>query len=50
MNSMLNAKIIRPSINSYSSPVILVRKKKGLRLYIDYRAQNNPIIRENAKN
>jgi len=41
INELLEAKVIRPSTSSWSSPIVVVRKKTGeIRLCIDYRQLN----------
>lgn len=46
LDEMLAKQIIRPSTSEYSSPIILVKKKKNgdLRLCVDYRELNKHII------
>ena len=45
IEDLLNRKFIKPSMSSYSSPVVCVRKKdKSLRLCVDYRALNKKSI------
>ena len=47
IQSLLDAKIIKPSNSPFSSPIVLVRKKNGkLRLCIDYRKVNLRTIRD----
>jgi hypothetical protein len=44
--NLLKNNIIRPSVNPYSSPAILVKKKDGTwRLYIDYRKLNSVTVK-----
>lgn len=43
--SMFQAKIIRPSINHFSSPVLLIQKKnRGWHLCLDYQMHNKLTI------
>ena len=47
IQSLLDAKIIKPSNSPYASPIVLVRKKNGkLRLTIDYRKINLRTVRD----
>ena len=47
ITDMLHRGIIQPSISSYSSPLVLVRKKDGnLRICVDYRAVNAKAVGE----
>ncbi|RWR99538.1 hypothetical protein B4U79_09290, partial [Dinothrombium tinctorium] len=49
LNELLLAKIIRPSVSNYCSPILLVQKKNGdYRLVIDYRDLNATITNENC--
>ena len=44
---MLQTRVIPPSCNLYSSPVLLVRKKDGTRrICVDYQALNGIIIKD----
>lgn len=48
IQDMLDSGIIRPSHSSYSSPVVMVRKKDGTwRLCMDYRRLNAQTIKDN---
>ena len=47
IKEMLEIRVIRPSCNLYSSPVLLVRKKdRTWQIYIDYRALNGITIKD----
>ena len=47
INSLLEAKIIRPSHSPFASPIVLLRKKSGaLRMVIDYRKVNARTIKD----
>lgn len=47
VDDMLQAGIIRESVSSYASPIILVRKKDGnMRLCVDYRQLNSITVKE----
>ena len=47
IQSLLEAKIIRPSNSPFASPIVLVRKKNGkLRMCVDYRKLNARTIRD----
>lgn len=44
MREMSMAKIIKPSVNPFSSLTVLVRNDKGWKFYMDYRALNKLTI------
>lgn len=45
VEDLLNSGVIRPSMSSYSSPVLLIKKLKGSwHLYVDYQALNQLTI------
>lgn len=48
VSELLDCGIIQPSTSSYSSPIVLVKKKTGdVRLCVDFRALNRKTIKEN---
>lgn len=48
LDDLLDRGIIRNSKSEYSSPIVLTRKKNGeVRMYVDYRALNKVIARDN---
>ena len=47
MQKMLNQRVVRPSSSSWSSPIVLVRKKNGTwRFCVDYRKVNSMTRRD----
>lgn len=47
LDDLLEQKVIRPSQSQYCSPIVLVKKKDGIRMCVDYRTLNKHTVRDN---